>query len=67
MTRVTVAQDKCISSGMCVLTAPDVFDQREYDGVVRLLVERPAADRLAAVQEAVEQCPASVIWIDEDG
>jgi ferredoxin len=34
--KVTVDQDKCIASGQCVLTAPDVFDQRDEDGIVFL-------------------------------
>ena len=65
--RVTVAPEKCISSGMCVLTAPEVFDQEEDHGVVRLIDERPPPDLRAAVREAAEQCPASVIWVDEAG
>ena len=32
--KVTVNQDKCVSSGQCVLNAMDVFDQRDDDGVV---------------------------------
>ena len=32
--KVTVDQDKCVSSGQCVLNAGDVFDQRDDDGVV---------------------------------
>ena len=34
--RVTVDTKKCISAGQCVLSAPDVFDQREEDGIVTL-------------------------------
>ena len=41
--RVEVHADRCIGSGVCVLIAPDVFDQRDDDGVVVLLDEHPAA------------------------
>ena len=34
--KVTVDQDKCVSSGQCVLNAGAVFDQRDADGVVVL-------------------------------
>jgi len=31
--RVTVDQDRCIAAGQCVAAAPDVFDQRDEDGM----------------------------------
>lgn len=65
--KITVDQNKCASSGQCVMTAPDVFDQREEDGVVTLLQESPPADRTAAVRLAVTQCPAQAIAIEEWG
>lgn len=64
--RVTVHSERCIGSGMCVLTAPGVFDQDEDDGVVRLVRDRPGAEHHAAVREAVGHCPASVISVSED-
>ena len=48
--RVTVDQDKCVSSGMCVMNASDIFDQRDDDGVVELLVDEPGPDQ-AEVRE----------------
>ena len=42
--KITVDQDKCVSSGQCVLNAADVFDQRDEDGVVVLLDDSPPAD-----------------------
>ncbi len=35
--KVTVDQDKCVSSGQCVGNAATIFDQRDSDGVVVLL------------------------------
>ena len=43
--KVTVDQDKCVSSGQCVLNAGDVFDQRDDDGVVVLLDDSPPPDQ----------------------
>ena len=37
--KVTVDEDKCCGAGTCVLLAPDVFDQRDEDGIVVLLDE----------------------------
>ena len=43
--KVIVDQDKCVSSGQCVLNTAVVFDQRDDDGVVVLLTEYPPADQ----------------------
>ncbi len=39
--RVIVDVEKCVASGNCVMADPDVFDQREEDGIVILLNESP--------------------------
>lgn len=64
--RVAVDQDKCCGAGSCVLTAPEVFDQREEDGIVVLLDPAPATALHPAVREAAAVCPASAITLDED-
>ncbi|WP_426512263.1 ferredoxin [Dactylosporangium sp. McL0621] len=61
--RVEVHLDRCIGSGVCALVAPDVFDQRDDDGVVILLAEHPPAQHQEAAYEAANRCPASVIEI----
>jgi ferredoxin len=63
--RVTLDQDKCVASGQCVLTAPDVFDQRDDDGVAVLLNATPPADRHADIRQAATLCPALAITLDE--
>lgn len=63
--RVEVHTDRCIGSGVCALVAGNVFDQRDEDGVVVLLDERPAEQHHAAVREAVGRCPASVIEVHD--
>ncbi len=42
--KITIDHDKCCGAGTCVLLAPDVFDQRDDDGIVILLDERPSAE-----------------------
>jgi ferredoxin len=62
--RVKVEQDKCITSGQCVLVAPEVFDQDD-DGLVILLQESPSEDLAEGVREAQALCPARLIHIAE--
>ncbi|MBV7706913.1 ferredoxin [Nocardia sp. 852002-20019_SCH5090214] len=57
--------DKCCGAGQCVFAAPEVFDQRDEDGVVVLLDDNPPQDQLAAVREAAAVCPAAVISVRE--
>ena len=61
--KITVDQDKCCGAGTCVLLAPDVFDQRDEDGIVVLLDSQPPAGLHALVQEAAGVCPASAIAV----
>ncbi|GLX00503.1 ferredoxin [Microtetraspora sp. NBRC 16547] len=63
--KVTVDEDKCCGAGQCVLLAPEVFDQRDDDGIVNLLDPEPGADRHAAVREAAAVCPAAAIELIE--
>jgi ferredoxin len=63
--KVTVEQDKCVSSGQCVVDAGDVFDQRDEDGVVVLLNDRPADDHADNARKAAAACPALAIYIEE--
>jgi ferredoxin len=63
--KVTVDQDKCVSSGQCVLNAGEIFDQRDDDGVVVLLTDRPPADQAENARKAAAACPALAIDIEE--
>jgi ferredoxin len=46
-----------------VLLAPDVFDQRDEDGIVVLLDAEPPAELHSLVREAASVCPASAIAV----
>ncbi|CAM5683684.1 ferredoxin [Streptomyces purpurascens] len=63
--RVELDVPKCVASGQCVLAAPDVFDQRDDDGVAILLEERPGEELRGEVEEAVAICPAAAIRLVE--
>lgn len=61
--RVTVDRALCCSSGLCVLAAPDVFDQADDDGRVVLLLASPPESEESAVEEAAVCCPAGAISV----
>jgi ferredoxin len=63
--RVTIEEDLCVGAGQCVLAAPDVFDQRDEDGIVVLLDETPAPGLHDATREAALLCPALAIHLAE--
>jgi ferredoxin len=62
--RVTADRQVCVGAGMCVLTAPDVFDQDD-DGVVTVLRPTPTDGEQGAVREAVELCPSGAVKITD--
>ena len=63
--KVTVDQNICASSGNCVMNAPELFDQRDEDGVVVLLNDHPSAEQSEGARRAAAQCPAQAIYIEE--
>ncbi|MFF7473959.1 4Fe-4S domain-containing protein [Streptomyces sp. NPDC008092] len=58
---VELDEPKCVASGQCVLAAPEVFDQRDEDGIAFVVAPEPVGDTLDAVREAVAICPAAAI------
>lgn len=64
--RVELDEPKCVASGQCVMASPEVFDQRDDDGVAFLLEERPGEELLDGVREAVAICPAAAIRLVEE-
>jgi ferredoxin len=63
--KVVADPHRCVGAGFCVAVAPDVFDQNEVDGTVRVLHDKPDEDRREAVQEAVDFCPAQALMLTE--
>jgi ferredoxin len=65
MSRVPrVDKGACISCGVCVDTVPAVF---RFDGESRAEVYDPDGAEAAAIQEAIDLCPASCIYWEEEG
>ena len=64
--RVELDEPKCVASGQCVMAAPDVFDQRDDDGVAILLQEHPGLELQEEVAEAVAICPAAAIRLVQE-
>ncbi|UGT66819.1 ferredoxin [Nocardia gipuzkoensis] len=62
--RISADRERCIGAGMCALLAPEVFDQDENDGRVRLLDPGPQRGH-SAVREALAACPSGALDIDE--
>ncbi|MBU3063081.1 (4Fe-4S)-binding protein [Nocardia sp. NEAU-G5] len=64
--KLIVNRDICIGAGMCVLTAPALFDQDEEDGRVRPLATAESPEQQAALREAVAVCPSGAIRLADD-
>lgn len=63
--KVSVDQNVCASAGNCVMNAPELFDQRDEDGVVVLLNANPTAEQAEGARRAASFCPAMAIQIEE--
>ncbi|MFF9571942.1 ferredoxin [Streptomyces sp. NPDC014685] len=61
--RITADTGRCIGSGMCVLTAGEVFDQGECEGKVVVLRLEPFDGERESVREAAGLCPAGAITL----
>lgn len=64
--KIEIDEEKCTAAGQCVLAAPDVFDQRDEDGVVIVLDATPPESQRAAVEDAIIRCPAAAIWLADE-
>ncbi|MEU3454549.1 ferredoxin [Micromonospora sp. NPDC006766] len=62
--RIQVDRDRCCGSGNCVVTAPEVFDQDDEDGLVLLRFAEPTSDVADRARRAADLCPAGAISFD---
>ncbi|QFZ19221.1 ferredoxin [Saccharothrix syringae] len=58
---VSAERGRCIGAGLCVLTAPDVFEHDDDEGLVSVLDATPPAEHHEDVRLAQELCPANAI------
>ncbi|WP_432974242.1 ferredoxin [Dactylosporangium sp. CA-233914] len=61
--RIEFDEPKCVAAGQCVMAAPDVFDQREDDGVAIVLDHNPGPEHHDEVRDAAAICPAAAIHL----
>ncbi|MFD7898491.1 ferredoxin [Streptomyces sp. NPDC059568] len=64
--KIHIDEHKCVAGGQRVLVAPDVFDQRDEDGIAVLIDASPTSDKTEELQEAVIVCPAAAIRLDKE-
>jgi len=64
--RIEVDRSKCSGMGLCELAAPMVFEVGE-DGQTHVLVDDVSERDIAAVEEAVANCPASALSLKPNG
>ncbi|GAA3852464.1 ferredoxin [Brevibacterium ammoniilyticum] len=62
--RVEVDRQRCESNGLCVLSAPEVFDLDD-DGVLRVASYVDESLR-ADVEDAVSSCPVQALALRDD-
>ncbi|GAB3871584.1 ferredoxin [Kibdelosporangium lantanae] len=62
--RVEGNRDVCVGAGMCVLTAPEVFDQDD-EGIVKVLHPQPEAGEEPAVRQAATLCPSGAVHVTD--
>ncbi|GAB6902607.1 ferredoxin [Kineosporia succinea] len=63
--RLEFDEPKCVAAGQCAMVAPDLFDQREDDGVAIVLESEPDAEHHDEAREAAAVCPAAAIRVVE--
>ena len=63
--KVSADREVCVCAGMCVMTAPGVFDQDD-DGVVLLLTEEVADGEDNRVRDAVNLSPSGALRLVDD-
>jgi ferredoxin len=59
--RIESDTDVCVGSGMCALTASNLFDQSDTDGTVVVLIPEPTGEQLQDAEEAVRRCPSGAL------
>jgi ferredoxin len=65
--RLQADREVCVGAGMCVLTAPELFDQDSETGRVVLVYPCLDAKTEDAAREAVALCPSGAITLVESG
>jgi ferredoxin len=51
---------------MCVVRAPEIFGQRDDDGLVKVLEPNPPARLFQSARDAAAGCPVQAIALEDD-
>jgi ferredoxin len=51
---------------MCVVRAPEIFGQRDEDGLVKVLQPNPPPPLFQAARDAAAGCPVQAIALQEE-
>lgn len=62
--KAVVDRDACISCGLCVTIAPDVFELDDED-IATVIADPVPAENEAEAQEAADSCPTDAISIED--
>jgi ferredoxin len=63
--RIEADVKRCQAYANCLSAAPDLFDLGE-NGLVEVLVEEPAPERMPAARKAEKLCPVAAISLKDD-
>jgi len=61
--KIAIDTSKCIGAGLCVVASPELFAQRDEDGIVYLINEHPDPQQGDSAREAARLCPTLAITI----
>jgi ferredoxin len=64
--RIVADREICAASGVCAMTAPNVFDQDDEDGRVLVLADRLDPANHEATRRAVSLCPTGALSLEDD-
>ena len=64
MIKIHVNEERCVGAGHCVRAAASVFDQRDDDGIVILLMDTAPDSLLTNLTKAEALCPSQAIRIE---
>lgn len=59
--KIEADREVCIGAGMCVMTAEEVFDQDDVEGLVVVLTPEVGPGHTAAAARAVAGCPSGAL------
>jgi ferredoxin len=60
--QIVVDWDECEANAICQSIVPEVFQVDDND-MLNVLIERPPAEWLGKVQEAVDMCPKRALFL----